>query len=1307
MQIFFGSYPHSQFSHRRLLQQVQACNVPIQALHAYPLYCLDLESSLNEDEFSRLRFLLGHINETVSAEGIHLRVLPRADTISPWSSKATEILHIAGLSKVRRIEYGRHYILEGEMPSDEHRTMVANLLHDRMTEQVVDNHNDTANLFASSEPRPLEVIAFGENPVATLTEINHRLSLALSANEIAYLADYYQGVNRSPTDAELMMFAQVNSEHCRHHIFNAKWKINGSEKKSSLFDMVRYTHACQPDGVLVAYDDNAAVIEGANAARWQVNPVTREYEYIKEQLPILMKVETHNHPTAISPFPGAATGAGGEIRDETATGRGGRPKAGLCGFSVSNLRIPDAIRAWEDDESQATQIASPLQIMLEAPIGAAAFNNEFGRPCLTGYFRTFESFDNRECQDGKTPFDRRHRLGYHKPIMIAGGLGNLRRTHVRKQKFPPQTPIVVLGGPAMLIGLRGGTASSQIGGAHDSLLDFESVQRGNAEMQRRCQEVVEQCTALGSQNPIVAIHDVGAGGLANAVPELIAEAGVGGHFELRHIPSADNGMSPMEIWCNEAQERYVIAVNLEQLDDFTAICKRERCPMSVIGKAVRGKQIKLNDRLFGNEVISMPLPTLFGKAIKKHKDISTSFCKEKYISTDNIAVDEAVERILKLPAVASKSFLITIGDRSVGGLSTRDQMVGPWQVPVADCAVCATDFIHYTGEAMAVGERSPVALIDAPASSRLAVVEAITNIMASDVQKLSDIRLSANWMASCGNDEDDFSLFSAVQAIAEELCPELGIAIPVGKDSLSMQISWRDKDEQEKQVKAPLSLIVSAFAPVGDVRRTWTPQLRVCEDCRLFLFDLSNQRGRLGGSALAQVFGLHGGPCADLDDPVRLKNFFDLLANLRNKSGVIAYHDRSDGGLFVTLCEMAFAGQCGLEVNLDALDGDALSILFAEEPGAVLQVTAESAMDMMALANQYDLGDSCFSIGHVCRNKTIHIYHGKQTWEWDLMDLKRSWWDTNYRLQSLRDNAECAQEELDSVCDVNASGLSAKLTFDLEDSVVSSTIPQSVANIAGHVSPKVAILREQGVNGHMEMAAAFNHAGFTTVDVHMSDLLTKTVSLNQFHGLAVCGGFSYGDVLGAGRGWAASILFDNVVRDEFTAFFSRDDTFTLGVCNGCQMLSQIKTLIPDAKHFPYFGTNRSEQFESRLCMVEIMDSPSILLRGMAGSHLPVVVAHGEGRVVFDEHAKQDDAKSYVCLRYADRPGSATMTYPANPNGSPEGITALCSEDGRVTIMMPHPERLFRRVQYSWCPDDWKTMSPWFKLFLNARRWVGF
>ena len=1265
-------------------------NVPVESLCVRFLYCIDRETAFDQDSSRRLRHLLGCTDQPLPTEGVHCRVFPRPGTISPWSSKAGDILRVAGFPDIGRVERGRHCVLEPCSLDDDERARAFALLHDRMTEQVYGTEaRELRVLFEQLSPRPLRSIVPEGDPVSVLLQANQEWALGLSEDQIAYLVDYYQRAGRVPNDAELMMFSQVNSEHCRHHIFNAKWTIDGIEQDSGLFAMVRATHAASPEGVLVAYEDNAAVIEANAGVRWGVDQETGQYGYSKEPVPMLLKVETHNHPTAISPFAGAATGVGGEIRDEVATGRGGRPKAGLCGFSVSNLRIPGALRAWEDTENRPSTIASPLQIMLEAPLGAAAFNNEFGRACLGGYFRTFECFAY-----GK-------HWGYHKPIMVAGGMGTLRDVHVRKKRFPPGSLVVVLGGPAMLIGLRGGSASSRGGGANGSVaLDFASVQRSNPEMQRRCQEVLEQCASLGESNPVLAIHDVGAGGLANAVPELMAGAATGGRFELRDIPVADGSMSPMEVWCNESQERYILTIDEASLPRFALLCERERCPFSVIGEATEGDQLVLNDGSSGSSLVSMPLPVLLDEPARRHMRASAKRTVAGRIDTRKITLHEAVRLVLMLPSVAAKSFLITIGDRTVGGLSVRDQMVGAHQVPVADCAVCSTDFVHYTGEAMAMGERAPVALIDASASGRLAVAEALTNLLSADIRRLSDVRLSANWMAACGSDEDDFALFSTVKSVTEELCIALGIAIPVGKDSLSMQIAWRDSEQLQQRFKSPLSLIVSAFAPVGDVRQSRTPELVPHADSPLFFFELSNARQHLGGSALAQVFGLEGGPCADFDRPDRLENFTALLADLRARKAICAYHDRSDGGLFVTLCEMAFAGHCGLDVRLDSLGGEVLPALFSEGAGAVVQLTPAGAEYLATALERYALVDACHLVAYPVQEKTFRIVRGDRHWQWDLMELKRLWWDTTYRIQSLRDNADCAREELEDVCNADRRGLSVALTFDPDREPAGAN---AVAINRG-ARPRLAVLREQGVNGHMEMAASFDRAGFDAVDVHMSDLLTARVSLQGFHGLAACGGFSYGDVLGAGAGWAAGILYNDEARAEFSSFFSRDDAFALGVCNGCQMLSRLKELIPGAMHFPSFGENASERFEARLCMVEVMDSPSILFRGMSGSRLPIAVAHGEGRVILAD-ATQADIAPYVCLRYIDDSGAATVRYPANPNGSLEGITSVCSQDGRITLMMPHPERLFRAIQYSWCPRDWKENSPWLRLFINARRWL--
>ena len=1078
-----------------------------------------------------------------------------------------------------------------------------------------------------------------------------------------------------------MMFAQANSEHCRHKIFNAEWFIDGEPRPGSLFQMIRNTTERSPDGVLSAYHDNAAVMAGSVAGRFFPDPTSGVYGAHPEPAHILMKVETHNHPTAISPFPGAATGSGGEIRDEGATGRGGKPKAGLTGFSVSNLRIPGAERPWEKDFGRPERIASALEIMTAGPIGGAAFNNEFGRPNLAGYFRTFE-----ESVPGVNGDEVR---GYHKPIMLAGGLGNVRPGHVEKQTIQPGAPIVVLGGPAMLIGLGGGAASSMDSGASSADLDFASVQRGNPEMERRCQEVIDRCVALGSANPIVAIHDVGAGGLSNALPELVNDSDRGARFDLRKIPNDEPGMSPLEVWCNESQERYVMAVAPEALATFADICERERCPFAVLGEATDDGHLEVVDPHFGDAPIDVPLSLILGKAPRMVRDVKRQAIAPVPLDLAGVTLEEAARRILELPTVADKGFLITIGDRTVTGLVARDQMVGPWQVPVADAAVTCAGFDTFAGEAMALGERTPIALLDAAASARMAVGEALTNLLSADVAALDRVKLSANWMAAAGHPGEDAGLYDAVHAVGQELCPALGIAIPVGKDSLSMRTVW-EEDGRERSVTAPLSLIVTAFAPVGDARRSLTPELRRDAGAtRLLCVDLGRGRNRLGGSALAQVFEQAGELPPDVDDPADLRAFAAALAELRGAGLGLAYHDRSDGGLFVTLVEMAFAGGTGLEISLDVAAEDAVAALFSEELGAVLQVREEEAGRVAAIFARNGLAGCISDIGTLAEDDQVRIHCGStRVFAAGRSDLRALWSSTTHAMQRHRDDPDCADEEQATRCDVRDPGLTVHVPFRI-----------SPAPSAGAARPRLAVLREQGVNGQIEMAAAFDRAGFECVDVHMSDILEGRRTLDDFRGLVACGGFSYGDVLGAGEGWAKSILFQSRARDAFSAFFERGDTFTLGVCNGCQALSALRDLIPGAAAWPRFVRNRSDQFEARLSLVEILESPSILLQGMAGARLPIAVAHGEGRV----EGLADGA--IPALRFVDGNGAAAERYPANPNGSPAGLTGLTTADGRFTIMMPHPERVFRTVQHSWHPDSWGEDGPWMQLFHNARTWV--
>ncbi len=1280
----------SGFRLEKLLRRIQALEPTVKALRADFEHYVATHAPLAAAEQTVLEQLLTYGVERPRAAGCgqSLWVVPRLGTISPWSSKASDIARLCGLPSVRRIERGMRFELAATGTlAPERLARLGALLHDRMTQSLLPAPPKSAEIFGGHAPRPLVFIELQARGRAALEEADAALGLALSPDEIDYLAENFARLGRDPTDVELMMFAQANSEHCRHKIFNADWVIDGEPQAHSLFDMIRNTHRHAPEGVLSAYKDNAAVIVGSPGRRFFADPETGRYAAHEEPIHILMKVETHNHPTAIAPHAGAATGAGGEIRDEGATGRGARPKAGLCGFSVSHLRIPGATRPWEFDFGRPGHIASPLEIMLEGPIGAAAFNNEFGRPNLAGYFRSFEQLTA----------DPQVARGYHKPIMIAGGLGNIREMHVEKAEVPVAGKLIVLGGPAMLIGLGGGAASSKQAGEGDEALDFASVQRDNPEMQRRAQEVIDRCWALGEDNPVLLIHDVGAGGLSNAVPEAVDHSARGARVDLRAIPSDEPGMSPMELWCNEAQERYVLVIEPASLAQFDALCRRERCPYAVLGDITAEQLLSVTDPTFGNRPVDMPMDVLLGKSPKMLRDVQRKGLQALPWQPDGLSPVEALHRVLSHPAVADKSFLIHIGDRTVGGLSARDQLVGPWQVPVADVAVTLADFDGYAGEAMSMGERTPVALLSGPASARLAVAEAITNLAAADVASLADVRLSANWMAAAGSPGEDAVLYDTVRALGQTLCPELGIAIPVGKDSMSMRMRWRENGE-EHAVLAPLSLIISAFAPVGDARRTLDPQLRLdAGETVLVLVDLSAGRHRLGGSILAQVYGALGDEPADLDDPARLAGFFRAMRVLREHDAVLAYHDRSDGGLAVTLVEMAFAGHCGLDIALPG-EGDALALLFAEEPGAVLQLRGEA----LALARETfaaeGLADALVPLGTPCRGRRIRMSReGRVVLEADRVALHASWSDTSWRLQRLRDHPDCADEARERTLDDADPGLG----------VVAQFRPQAPA-VTGLARPEVAILREQGVNSHVEMAAAFDRAGFTAVDVHMSDLLEGRRDLDGFRGLVACGGFSYGDVLGAGEGWAKSILFNTRARELFAAWFERADTFTLGVCNGCQMLSSLRRLIPGTDHWPRFVRNRSEQFEARLSLVEVLASPSVLLTGMQGSRLLIATSHGEGRAVFEapEGHTQALAEGLVGLRYVDHHGQATEHYPENPNGSPGGLCGLSSRDGRVTIMMPHPERVFRTVQHSWHPDGWGEDGPWMQLWYNARRWVG-
>lgn len=1283
MQKFTSTAALSEFRLEKLLSELQSIQPDIQKVAARFVHFVS--GTLTTEQQSILEQLLtygspNHIEET----GECLLVVPRSGTISPWSSKATDIAHRCGLTGIERIERGIEYFIVSASPLNEN---IAKKLHDRMTQTIVRDQKNL-ELFAHHEPQPLQRVNVIEQGRDALVSANTNLGLALSADEIDYLTDAFVQLERNPTDVELMMFAQANSEHCRHKIFNASWTIDGIEQAQSLFKMIRHTSEVSPHGILSAYHDNASVVENAQTQVFIRNPHTGEYAYTEEAAHLLMKVETHNHPTAISPYSGAATGSGGEIRDEGATGRGSTPKAGLTGFSVSHLQIPDFAQPWEQANGKPERIASALDIMIEAPLGGAAFNNEFGRPNLAGYFRTFEQpvlgSDNEL-------------RGYHKPIMIAGGLGSIRPMLINKQPIPAGSLIIILGGPAMLIGLGGGAASSQASGESSETLDFASVQRENPEMERRCQEVINHCNALGENTPIVSIHDIGAGGLSNAVPEIIHDCERGGRFELRNVQNADLGMSPMQIWCNEAQERYVVAIKPESLELFKAFCEREHCLYAVIGEATDEEHLSLSDNLLGDKPVDLPMSVLFGKPPKMHRTVEHVTPNVAAFNAENIELADAIKRVLAFPAVADKSFLIHIGDRSVTGLVARDQMVGRWQIPVADVAVTTSGFQATTGEAMAMGERTPIAVINAPASGRMAIGEALTNLAAARIDAVRDIKLSANWMAAAGVAGEDAALFDTVKAVGLELCPELGIAIPVGKDSLSMKTVWRD-EAGEKTMTAPLSLIITAFAPVLDVTKTLTPELQAVENSVLLLIDLGAGKNRLGGSVLAQVYNQLGDCVPDVDDAKRLKAFFESIQTLNNQQKLLAYHDRSDGGLLAVAAEMLFAGR--LEVNLN-LSGDVLSELFNEELGAVVQVKAEDTQDVKTLLAHNGLVDCVFDIGTVGthENQRLNISKsGEIIYSETRANLQKTWSELSYRMQALRDNPACAKQEFEQIADDSDRGLHALLTFDVREDFAAPFLNLS--------RPKVAILREQGVNGHVEMAAAFNRAGFTSIDVHMSDIIHGRVSLQDFKGLVACGGFSYGDVLGAGGGWAKSILFNPKARDEFAAFFAREDTFSLGVCNGCQMLSGLKEIIPNAQHWARFVRNNSEQFEARVAMVKVEESPSILLAGMAGSRMPVVVAHGEGRAVFSQNLQAAVEAKMIALSYVDSRGVPTTDFPANPNGSPFGVTGLTTTDGKVTIMMPHPERCFRTLQNSWHPSDWDKDGAWLRLFSNARVWVG-
>ena len=1341
MLILHGNRAFSDFNKNKLLKKLQKSIPELVDIHARYWHFVKTSQTLSDDESTQLATLLeygenfdGSENTESTIEDEHdsidpagelFLVTPRSGTISPWSTKATDILHNCGMESIARVERGIAYFVEyiddNHQLSDDQCLFIREQIHDRMIEVVLDDGSEAEALFSEAKSAPLTKVDLSgstEQAKASLNKANIDMGLALVDDEVDYLVSNYAELGRDPTDVELMMFAQANSEHCRHKIFNADWIIDGKKQDQTLFGMIKNTFKESPEGVLSAYHDNASVVEGSQATRFFPSTSTHDYAYSEEPVHMLMKVETHNHPTAISPFPGAATGSGGEIRDEGATGNGSKPKAGLCGFSVSNLKIPDYTQAWEKDHGKPARIDSALNIMLEGPIGAAAFNNEFGRPCITGYFRTYEA---EVPGASKLGTDGKELRGYHKPIMLAGGVGNIRANNIDMRDIPVGTPIIVLGGPAMLIGLGGGAASSMASGTSAESLDFASVQRGNPEMERRAQEVIDRCVAMGDDNPILWIHDVGAGGISNAIPEIVNDAGRGGKFELRAVPNDEPGMAPHEIWCNEAQERYVLAIDSKKLEAFKGLCERERAIYAVVGEATEERHLLVGDAEFGNNPVDMSMDMLLGKPPKMLRDVHHKTFHKPELELTDIKLDEAIERVLSLPTVASKSFLVTIGDRSITGMVNRDQMVGPWQVPVADVAVTCADYIGYNGEAMALGERAPIALVSPTASGRMAIGEAITNIAAAKIGKISDIFLSANWMAAAGFEGEDAALFDTVKAVGEELCPQLGIAIPVGKDSLSMKTVW-DQQTQDgtshHEMAAPLSLIITSFAIVEDVRKTLTPQLRTDQgDSDLILIDLGKGKNRLAASALSQVYSQLGAHAPDLDNAEYLINFFKAIQTLNKEGKIMAYHDRSDGGLLATLTEMAFAGRTGIDIRLDDIAKTPLEALFTEELGAVIQVHHTDTEEVLSLLGELDLANCSHVIGKLNasdgnsndssdstsdgKSESVNFtWAGNSVYENSRANLQSIWAETSYRMQAMRDNDECAKQEFERIVESEDKGLSASLSFDQNEDIAAPYINKGIR-------PAVAILREQGVNGQQEMAMAFDRAGFRSVDVHMTDIISGRTSLDDFSGLIACGGFSYGDVLGAGGGWAKTILNNQRAKDEFSAFFERQDVFGLGVCNGCQMFSHLRHMIPGASHWPEFYRNQSEQFEGRVAMVEILESPSLFFKGMEGSKMPIALAHGEGRAVFTgtNRAKDVLSNGFASMRYIDNAGNPTQHYPENPNGAEMGITGLSSTDGRFTIMMPHPERVVRTVTNSWHPDDWNEDSPWMRMFRNARAWT--
>lgn len=1300
----------SDFRTSRLLEKVKTFAPEVLTINTQHVHFVKLADKLSIPELDTLQEILTYGEEALNIpEAERFLVVPRMGTISPWSSKATDIIHNCGLEKVLRVERGTCYefvLTKGKQLRPEQAKKIQSLIHDRMTESVVSPDIEAALIFADTQGKPMQTVDVIGSGREALVEANVSLGLALSEDEIDYLVKSFSELKRNPTDVELMMFAQANSEHCRHKIFNAKWTIDGVDKEESLFGMIRETHKAHPEGTIVAYSDNAAVFSGTQTERLyprgnEAAEGGRAYSFEKEQVDSVFKVETHNHPTAISPFPGASTGSGGEIRDEGATGRGARPKAGLTGFSVSALKIPGYVQKWENDRdvSKADQsdrsevvsygapdrIATPLDIMIDGPLGGASFNNEFGRPNILGYFRSFEANVNGT------------RYGYHKPIMLAGGLGNIRHDQTHKLNLPKGTYLVVLGGPGMRIGIGGGAASSMTTGANSADLDFASVQRGNPEMERRAQEVIDRCWSAGQENPILAIHDIGAGGLSNAMPELADLSGMGAKLDLTKVPREESGMSPLELWCNESQERYSLAIDPERIEQFKEYCARERCPYAILG------QISGDDRLVVTngdqpDAVDMPMSVLLGKTPKMHRTVEHVPQPSMHLETEE-DLSNAIFDVLRHPTVASKKFLITIGDRTVGGLVARDQMVGPWQVPVADAAVTALGFKTFNGEAMAIGERTPVAISNAPAASRLAIAESLTNLVSADVN-LDRVILSANWMGACGAKGQDANLFDAVKA-ARDLCISLGVSIPVGKDSLSMRTKWTDHDG-EKSVVSPVSLIVSAAAPVEDVRSNITPELNtVVSDSTLHLIDLSRGKARLGGSVYSQVVQSFDSETPDVENVEDLKNFLQVIRKLAKNGAILAYHDISDGGLIATLCEMMFASRAGVEIIVDPLlkNGKTLpQILFSEELGAVIQIPRSRGKEVQKEFDKVGLGDCFRYLGNIRNDEKLYIYNERElAFSATREDLQKAWSEVSWQIARLRDNPACADSEFNLISDKDDGGLVLSMSFDPSENIAKPFINTGA-------KPKVAILREQGVNSQNEMASAFMDAGFDAVDVHMTDLLQGRASLADFVGLAACGGFSYGDVLGAGGGWAKTILHNRMLKEMFQQFFYRKDTFTLGICNGCQMIAQLKDLIPGADHWPIFVKNLSEQFEARLVNVKLLDSPSIFFRGMADSVLPIVNSHGEGRAFWRD--PRDEALAIAAACYVDSKQNPTEVYPLNPNGSAGGLTSFTTPDGRATIMMPHPERSRRAVQLSWCPSVLEGPSPWSRMFQNARVWVG-